>query len=148
MKAILTVGFFLFFVQVLRAQDVVQWKFNAKKLSASRYELHLKATITRPYHIYSVNSPAGGGLPTHIIFNKHPLVILHGPVKESANVTSKFEDVFGVTVQYFDGHAEFIQVVDLKRPVATTVTGSVEWMSCNDTQCLPPKTLHFSIPLK
>ena len=40
------------------------------------------------------------------------------------------------------------QLVKVKDGVKTTVSGTVEFMTCNDKECLPPKTEQFSIPLK
>jgi thiol:disulfide interchange protein DsbD len=55
--------------------------------------------------------------------------------------------VFGVDVKYFSGKVDFVQLVKLKSKAKTNFTGSVEFMVCNDQQCLPPATQKFSIAL-
>ena len=43
---------------------------------------------------------------------------------------------------------DFVQVVKLKANAKTNVSGNVEFQTCNDEKCLPPKTVNFSIALK
>lgn len=130
------------------AQEVVSWSFSAKKIADKTYEVHLTPTVQAPWHIYSQTSPEGGALPTVFSFNKNPLVTLDGKVKEVGRIVSKYEEVFEVTVKYFEGKADFVQVVKLKSTVKTNLTGSVEFMACNEEQCLPPQTVQFNIPLQ
>jgi len=52
-----------------------------------------------------------------------------------------------VDVKYFSGKVDFVQLVKVKGNAKTNVTGSVEFMVCNDKQCLPPATEKFSIAL-
>lgn len=146
-KAILTVIGILG-LHLAHAQNVVNWAFSAKKIADKTYEIHFTPTVQNPWHIYSQTSPEGGALPTVFSFNKNPLVILDGKVKEVGRIVSKFEEVFEVTVKYFEGKADFVQVVKLKSAVKTNLNGSVEFMACNDEQCLPPQIVNFSIPIQ
>ena len=56
--------------------------------------------------------------------------------------------LIGVEVYQFSNKVDFVQVVKLKNAVKTTVSGSVEFMTCNDEECMPPKKQPFSIALK
>lgn len=125
--------------------DVVQWNFSAKKITGKTYKIHLTPTIQSPWHIYSQDSPEGGALPTEIRFSKNPLLTFDGEVKEVGKVVSKYGEVFDVNVKYFEGSADFVQTVILKASAKTSVTGSIQYMVCNDEQCLPPKTIRFSV---
>lgn len=131
-----------------KTQDIVQWNFSAKKIIDKAYEIHLTPTIKSPWHIYSQTSPEGGALPTAIVFNKNPLVSIDGKTKEVGKVVSKYEDVFGVTVKYFEGKVDFVQTVKLKSNAKTNISGSIEFMACNNEQCLPPKKVQFSVLLQ
>jgi thiol:disulfide interchange protein DsbD len=75
------------------------------------------------------------------------LYALEGKVKENGNIIQKHEAVFGVDVKYFSGKVDFVQVVKMKSKARTNFSGSVEFMVCNDQECLPPATQHFSIAL-
>ena len=133
---------------VLKAQEVVKWTFQAKFIADKTYEIHFTSTIQNPWHIYSQTSPEGGAFPTKIVFNKNPLVSIEGKVKEVGKVVSKYEEVFETTVKYFEGQADFVQKIKLKASAKTKLSGSIEFMACNDEQCLPPKTIQFSIPIQ
>ena len=52
-----------------------------------------------------------------------------------------------MNVSYFGNGVTFQQKIKLNKG-ATTVKGKVEFMVCNDKQCLPPEEVSFSIPVK
>ncbi len=123
------------------------WTYSSKKIADNVYELHFHMDINNPWHTYSQFTPDGGPVATKFSFAKNPLYILDGPVKENGKLTKKFESVFGVDVKYFSEKVDFVQVVKLKTSAKTNFSGSVEFMVCNDQQCLPPATQKFSIAL-
>jgi hypothetical protein len=129
-------------------QKPVKWSFSAKKITPTSYEVHMTANIQGNWHIYSQTTPDGGPVPTAITFNKNPLITLDGKTKEVGKLQQKHEPLFGVEVKQFGHKVDFVQVVKLKAPVKTNVTGSIEFMVCDDTQCLPPTTEKFSIAVK
>ncbi len=129
-------------------QNPVSWAFTAKKVNPSTYELHLTASIEGKWHMYSQTTPDGGPVATAISFTKNPLVKVEGTASEVGKMQQKHEPLFGVDVKQFGGKVDFVQLVKLKSPVKTTVSGTIEFMVCDDTQCLPPATQKFSIPLK
>ncbi len=138
------IGFLLFNIGIAQINPV-SWTFTAKKVADKKYEIHLSAHVEQPWHIYSETTPAGGPVPTTINFAKNPLITNEGDIKEAGTLVIKHEEVFGVDVKYFDGDVDFVQVITLKADVKTKVNGTVKFMSCNDQQCLAPKTLDFSI---
>jgi len=128
--------------------DIVQWKFESKKVADKKYEVRLIATVQQPWHIYSTSTPEGGPLPTKITFAKNPLAVINGDVKEVGTLETKFEDVFEIDTKFYNNKVEFVQVVNLKGNAKTNLTGTVEYMACNDHQCLPPKSVPFTVALK
>jgi hypothetical protein len=129
-------------------KNPVQWAFTAKKINATTYEVHLTATIEDGWHVYSQTTPDGGPAPTAISFAKNPLLVLEGTAKEVGKMEQKHEELFGVDVKQFSKKVDFVQVIKLKGKAKTSVSGDVEFMTCNDSQCLPPQTKKFSIALK
>lgn len=73
---------------------------------------------------------------------------IEGKTKEVGKIVSKYEEMFEVTVKYFEGKVDFVQIVKLKVDVKTNMSGSVEFMACNNEQCLPPKTVLFNVALQ
>lgn len=149
MKKIFFALFLIFSSQVLFAQvlNPVNWTVTSKKIKDKTYEVHMTATINKGWHIYSQSTPEGGPIPTSISFTKNPLFELDGKTKESGKLEQRHEEIFGVDVKQFSNKVDFIQVVKLKSPVKTSANISVEYMLCNDRQCLPPTSKKFSIAL-
>lgn len=128
-------------------KNPVKWACVAKKLNATTYEVHLTATVDAGWHIYSQTTPEGGPVKTSIAFSKNPLLTMDGNTKEVGKMEQKHEELFGVDVKQFSGKVDFVQTVKLKAAAKTAVVGSVEFMTCNDKECLPPKTEKFSVML-
>jgi len=135
---------------ILHAQvlDPVKWNYSAEKNSDKEFTVTIVATLSPAWHIYSIHTPADGPVPTSISFNKNPLVLLSGAVKENGKLKTEHDDLFGVDVKYFADKVEFVQSVKLKSPVKTNVSGNIKYMVCNDKTCLPPKTVPFNIQLQ
>lgn len=131
-----------------QAQSPVQWQFSVKKMSEGVYAWTAKATIGKPWHIYSQSTPEGGPIPTYIDFAKSPLIVLKEQTKELGKMITKREEVFDMNVKYYEGVVEFVQVFKLKRKVKTNISGTIEYMVCNDKECLPPKKQNFSVAVE
>ena len=149
MKKILSVILALVILNVVNAQveNPVKWSFSSKKINATTYEIHLTATIENDWHIYSESTPSGGPLPTVVKFSKNPLVTLNGNIKEVGKLQKHHEPLFGVEVKQYSDKVDFVQIVKLKGKVKTSLTGTVEFMACNDEKCLPPKIIQFAISI-
>lgn len=127
----------------------VKWNFTTKKVKASIYEIHITATIDKTWKIYSGGTPDGGPSPTVIKFKPNPLALLGGKVKEIGELHKVPEPAFGVDVWYYKDKVDFVQVLKLKKAgIKTTISGTVEFMACDATQCLPPEEVEFKVELR
>jgi thiol:disulfide interchange protein DsbD len=124
----------------------VQWTTTAKKISAKVYEVHMAAKIGSGWHLYSQNA-GDGPVSTSFTFTANPLAAATGKVKEVGKKITVFEQAFKSNVSYYQNSVEFVQVVTLKSPVKTNFAGKVEFMVCNDHECLPPTEVPFSVEL-
>ncbi|MEO5888687.1 MAG: protein-disulfide reductase DsbD domain-containing protein [Ferruginibacter sp.] len=131
----------------VNAQNKISWDYTAKKLANNKYEIHIIATPPAGWHIYSQNTPDGGPIPTTFKFNKNALLALQGKVSEKGKVISYFDKNFKVKVMYFEGKADFVQIVTLKGNIKTNISGEIESMICNDRTCMPPTTEKFNVAL-
>ena len=145
--ALLITVFTITFVHA-QVQDPVKWNYSATKKSDKEYTVTIDAALPGAWHIYSINTPADGPVPTNISFKKNSLVVLDGTVKENGKLKSEHDDVFGVNVKYYADKVEFTQNIKLKSAVKTNVAGTIKYMVCNDKMCLPPKTIPFNIQLQ
>ncbi|MDB5151137.1 MAG: sugar transporter [Mucilaginibacter sp.] len=124
----------------------VKWLYGAKKINNEQAVVFIKATIERGWHIYSQHVADGGPVKTSFKFDKSDDYTLNGNTTEPKAV-SKYEKVFGMNVQYFERSVLFQQKIKLKSGQAS-VNGTLNYMVCNNTQCLPPENIEFSIPVK
>lgn len=136
----------LIFAQMVR--NPVSWTATSKKIGDKTYEIKLTANIQNTWHIYSQKTPEGGPIPTNITFTKNPLIVKEGATKEIGKMEQHHEPLFGVDVKQFSNKVDFVQVVKLKANVNTSVDVAVEYMTCNDKECLPPVTKNFTVALK
>jgi hypothetical protein len=124
----------------------VKWTFHSKKLAENTYEVRMTADIGGTYHIYAQDG-GDGPVSTTFEFVKSPLITLEGKVKEHGNLKKVYEDAFGSEVRYYEKKVDFVQVVKVKGKAKPALTGKVEFMVCNDKECLPPATVNFKVPL-
>lgn len=124
----------------------VKWSYAAKRISKTEAVIFLKATIDDGWHLYSQTVKEGGPVKTSFNFNSSEAYEILGNTIEPAPIT-KFEKVFGMDVSYFASTVVFQQKVKMKKS-AVIVSGTLNYMTCNDRQCLPPEDVAFSIPIK
>ncbi len=128
-------------------QKPVTWSYSNKQVSDSEYELILTASIDNGWHLYSQFIAEGGPVATSFKFKPSPDYVLVGKVSESPKPKKIYEKVFEMDVAFFVKKATFTQKVKLKIP-ATKIKGSLTFMVCDDSQCLPPEDIDFSFDLK
>jgi hypothetical protein len=131
-----------------QVKDPVAWSYVAKKKSANTYEIVITANMEEAWHIYSVNTPKGGPIATKINFKKNPLLSIEGVVKENGKLETMKDKLFSVDVRYYNDKVEFVQLVKVKGNIKTNIAGTVEYMVCDDEQCLPPTKKSFDIKLQ
>jgi hypothetical protein len=151
MKKIIPIAVLLLFSNFLFAQiqNPVEWTATSKKISDKVYEIHLKANIDKGWHIYSQTTPEGGPIATSLTFTKNPLLTVEGKAKEIGKMEQHTEPLFGnIDVKQFSSRFGFVRLGKSKAPVKTSVNVAVEFMVCNDKQCLPPSTRKFSVALQ
>jgi len=128
-------------------QKPVTWSFSNKQLSDTEFDLILTASIDNSWHLYSQFIGEGGPVPTSFKFKPSPDYTLVGKVSESPKPKKIFEKVFEMEVAFFEKKATFTQKVRLKVP-ASKIKGTLTFMVCDDSQCLPPEDIDFSFDLK
>ena len=129
-----------------QVESHVRWAYAAKKTSATEAVVFLKATIDPQWHIYSQFVKEGGPVKTTFTFAPSKDFTLVGKAMEPKPI-SKYEKVFSMNVGYFENAVVFQQKIKLKSAKATTVKGKLEFMTCNDSKCLPPDEVEFSVAI-
>jgi len=142
----LTLAMLLSYGASAQILDPVKWSYAAKKVNAKEAIVYLKATIDPGWHLYSQNVKDGGPIPTSFSFPASKSYSLIGKTIEPKPII-KNEPVFSMNVSFFEGSAIFQQKIKLIGNTAI-VKGKVEFMVCNDKQCLPPSEVEFSVAVK
>jgi hypothetical protein len=127
-------------------ENPVTWQYAAKKLNKNEAILYIKANIDENWHMYSQNLKPGGPNKTEFTFTPSKDFALVGKTTEPKPIT-KYEKVFRMEVSYFENQVVFQQKIKLNKGT-TTVKGKVEYMVCDDKQCLPSSEVAFNIPVK
>jgi hypothetical protein len=127
----------------------VSWTFSAKKIADKTYEIHMTATMQTKWHLYSQTQPDDAiAIPTTFTVNPNPLFTLEGKIKEIGKM-EKFHDAkLDLSANQYSNTVNFVQVVKLKANVKTNFSGNVEFQTCDDEKCLPPKTVNFNVAIK
>ncbi len=140
-----TLLLFAGFVSMAQSDKMVQWKYEVKKIGDKTYEVHMTANINGNFHMYAQKVGVEGPLPTTFNFTKNPLITLQGDVKEVGKLIKKHETVWEGNVNYYEKSVDFVQVVKLKANVKTNLAGKVEFMVCDEKQCLPPGDVEIKV---
>lgn len=146
MRKILALALLAFTCVSVSAQSTkqVKWTFTTKKIADKTYEVMMTANINGNYHMYAQNA-GDGPVPTSFAFNRNPLLQLDGKVKEVGNVKKVYEDAFDSEVRFYEKTVSFIQQVKVRGSAKNSLAGKVEFMVCNDKECLPPATVDFNV---
>lgn len=150
MKKFFVLGVIVLAALTSRAQlNPVSWSFSAKKIADKTYEIHMTATMQTKWHLYSQNQPDDAiAIPTTFTINPNPLFSVEGKIKEVGKM-EKFHDAkLDLSANQYSNTVDFVQVVKLKANVKTNFSGNVEFQTCDDQKCLPPKTVTFNVAIK
>lgn len=144
---LMLVIFVVYTASMAQVQNPVQWKFEAKKKGAN-YEIVMAAFVNKPWHIYSQFTDKNGALPTKIVFNNNPLVVLDNvDIKEKGILEKKYDNYLKANVSYYQNEVAFTKLVKVKGGVKTNISGFVQYEVCNYETCLPPTKKAFDIKL-
>ncbi|CAL2077266.1 thioredoxin:protein disulfide reductase [Tenacibaculum sp. 190524A05c] len=132
---------FLGYAQVF---EPVSWKTSIEKISEDESYLVATATIDSGWHLYGQEIPSGGPRPTVFTFQPNESYELIGKTSEDEGITED-DKIFKMKIKYFSFKATFKQKVKLLQK-DVKIDAQVQFMVCDDTRCLPPKTedLFFS----
>ncbi|MDQ6610262.1 MAG: protein-disulfide reductase DsbD N-terminal domain-containing protein, partial [Bacteroidota bacterium] len=112
------------------------------------YEVQMAATLQSGWHLYSQTQPKDAiAQPTSFKFNNNPLLQFDGAVKEVGKMEMFTDKELGVSANQYSKQVVFTQRIKLKSKAKTAITGKLEYQTCDDKKCLPPKTVNFTISI-
>ncbi len=107
----------------------------------------ISATIESGWHLYSISQGRGGPIPTRISLADGPFKMtgVSGP-----RPAVKLDPNFGINTETYSGSAAFVIRFAAARDAAEgpqTLDASIRYQVCNDSLCLPPKTVKLASPV-
>ncbi|MEP7075642.1 MAG: cytochrome c biogenesis protein CcdA [Acidobacteriota bacterium] len=136
------------------AQNPAKWTLsspskNQEMRAGSSQKVELKAEIEQGWHLYALEQPAGGPIATTIKVTENSPFVIDGQI-ESPKFATKPDQNFIVDGKPLETRF-FIHSAVFKVPLKTTANSNssqlsldVRFQLCNDTFCLPPKTVRVS----
>jgi thiol:disulfide interchange protein DsbD len=152
MKKIFFVLAFLFAGIFSNAQiiDPVIWEFSQNKISESEVELQFKASIEEHWHLYSQFTGQyfsdEGPIPTSFTFNESDFFIKQDSVLEEPPIQD-YDPIWEETLKYFEGEVTFRQRIKLLTKDPFNITGEINFMLCDEVQCVFPMPVPFSFQI-
>ena len=133
----------------ITAQNHLSWEFSYDKLNSS---IVIKGTIDKGWHLYSQKTPVSAGpIPVSISIDKQKGTKLIGKFEEKLQPHEIFDVNFDSQVYLFENTYLAEQKIKLKKSKnqhLKQLTGSVLYMVCDDSRCMPPIEVTFTIQLK
>lgn len=127
-------------------KNPAKWTYEVKKKGEGKYDLIFHLKLDEHWHIWSLN-PGGDGMeiPPTFKFKKNSNYTLLGKIKEQGKMISgEREGVDGI-VHEFHYNVDYIQSIEAKSN--QKITGTHEYQVCDESICLPPKTVDFSFEI-
>lgn len=147
MNYIFKVFIFFFLIGSVASAQIhkpVVWDTSVEKINDSDYNLIISATIEDGWHLYSQNVPEGGPIATTISIteDKDKFQLIGATSEDEGH--EEFDNVFRMKIKFFEKKASFKQKIRLLTNDEIKIEGTLEFMVCDDTFCLPPTEVDLS----
>ena len=123
--------------------EPVKWEFNKERISQDELYLLFSASIDRNWYLYGLDIPEGGPIATSVHIDPSGNFELAGNVGELSEPELKHDPFFDMVLPLFSNEVQFQQRIKVLSEGEFTITGFVEYMSCDDERCLPPQEVPF-----
>ena len=136
---------FLFYlgINLIHAQNHVTWNFSYDK---STEKIMIKGTIDKGWHLYSQKTPLNAGpIPTTVHLDKIKGLKLIGNYSEDLVPHEIFDLNFESKVYLFED--SYLSSQKIKCKNIQQISGKIEYMVCDDTRCMPPIEVPFTITI-
>ncbi len=144
----------VFLVICAQAQNPVQWKLEQKSgdvsvAAGSSVDVKLLAEIESGWHLYAIDQPDGGPIKTTIKLAPDSDFELTGDISATEPISQPdpnfvVDDKPLITKYYKDAASFDVTVKALNTATFEKLAVDVRYQVCNDTFCLPPKTIRVT----
>lgn len=129
------------------SQNPTSWRVESNDIGENLFEVKIIADIDEGWHLYSQYLESDEGpLSTYITYETGDLFETIDKTTE-IGVETHFDPVWEMEISFFSHTATFIQKVKTLNPDSSIFRGNVNFMVCDDKECLPPDDFSFEIDL-
>lgn len=144
-----TISFFVacLLTTILSAQiqKPVKWNIQCGEIDKNgTITLTFKANIDEGWHIYGMQMPEEGPIPTSFHFTEKKGVSLNGTVEADKKTKCGMDALFGMELCEYSQEVTFQQKAKVSKEKGYKIAGYVEYMACDNTNCLSPTKEPFS----
>lgn len=122
------------------AANEVTWSYKLVGENTSSPALEITANIAPGFHLYSQDTPDGGGMPLAFYFTFSGAKA-DGKVTANKKYTSEYNDVFEVNEHFYTGTVKFTQKL-IPTADKFTVKAEINGQVCNESSCFQVSGAH------
>ncbi|MGN0214583.1 MAG: cytochrome c biogenesis protein CcdA [Muribaculaceae bacterium] len=124
--------------------NAVSWTIKHKLTKSNEGVVEFTAKIEPDYHMYGMDLPKDGGpVPLSFRWEKLQGVTLKGEPTPNVAAHHQMDEVFGIELSWWTGSVTLKQAFVVTEP-NYAIEGELEYMACNDKNCLAPSTESFN----
>jgi len=146
-KKIITV-LLIFFCSIssfAQIYEPVKWSQELKSTGPTTADIIIRAAIDDGWHVYGLNLPKGGPVPTSIVFETIENAKKQGDLQATSKLLKEHDANFDMELNWYAKEAVFVQKISFSDIAKVKIKGYVDFMVCNDKSCLPPKKVPFTL---
>ena len=117
------------------AQGVISVDSKTAVLPDGNVELILTVNLAPQWYMYSTAPVKGGPMATALTAQESPEYSPVGGLEDVETPHEKFDQGFGMNVDYFEGTARFRQIIKPLTEEPFTFKGWMEFQTCNGLEC-------------
>ena len=117
--------------------DPVKFTSQLKTGHSPEAEIVFTGKIEPGWHVYSTNLGGGGPIEASLSVTRKDGVELVGKLTPKGKELSKYDELFGMKVRYFEHTATFVQKIRFTKP-HYAIDCTLEYGACSDATCMPP----------
>ncbi len=125
--------------------EPVKWSYELINTGKNTANVILKASIEKGWHLYGMDIPENGPVPTKIVFETLTGAKAEGKIQSTSKPKEVYDPNFDMKLTWYANEAIFIQKISFTDAANVRVKGYVQFMVCNDESCLPPTKEQFDL---
>lgn len=122
----------------------VKWEISCGEPKNNEVTLTFKAKIDEGWHIYGMEMPAEGPIATSFHFTQKENASLIGKSTCDAKPHCGMDALFAMELCEYTGNVTFQQKMKIDAEKGYNIAGYVEFMACDNSNCLAPQKEKFS----